>query len=409
MSHGSGRMGFCAERLARLDRFLQSRYIETGKLPNAQTLIYRRGEVVHQSCLGLADVERGRPLSEDTLFRIYSMTKPITSVAFMTLMEEGLVALDDPVHRFLPEWEGLGVYESGTEGSFRTQAPDRPMQMIDLLRHTSGLTYGFQQRTPVDAAYRARQVGEIALNSSLEDMIAALTGLPLEFSPGAAWNYSVSTDVLGYLVSRIAGKPLDEVIAERILAPLGMKDTGFCVRPDQADRLAACYQTTPEGGFALQDDPARSPYLTQPVMVSGGGGLVSTAHDYLRFCRMLLQGGQLDGARVLAPKTIELMTANHLPGGQDMHSLSRSMFSESAYAGVGFGLGFAVTMDPARTMLAGNRGDFFWGGVASTYFWIDPREDMAVIFMTQLIPSSAYAIRRELRTLVYAALIEPAS
>lgn len=409
MSHGSERMGFSAERLARLDDFLQTRYIETGKLPGAQTLIYRRGEVAHRNCLGLADVERGTPLRDDALFRIYSMTKPITSVAFMMLVEEGLVALDDPVHRYIPEWEGLGVYEDGALGAFRTRAPDRPMQMIDLLRHTSGLTYGFQQRTPVDAAYRDLQVGDIALKTPLEDMIAALGALPLEFAPGAAWNYSVSTDVLGYLVGKIAGKPLAEVLEERIFSPLGMTDTGFQVRPGQAHRLAACYQATPEGGFTLHDDPADSPYLLPPVMVSGGGGLVSTTADYLRFCRMLLQGGQLDGARLLAPKTIELMTANHLPGGQDMHSLSQSMFSESAYAGVGFGLGFAVTLDPARTLLAGNRGDAFWGGVASTYFWIDPREDMAVLFMTQLIPSSAYPIRRELRTLVYAALTDPAA
>lgn len=408
MSHRFERMGFSAERLARLDRFLQARYIDSGRLPGAQTLIYHRGEVVHRACLGLADVERGAPLAEDTLFRIYSMTKPVTSVAFMMLVEEGLVALDDPVHRFIPEWEGLGVYEGGALGSFRTRAPERPMQMIDLLRHTSGLTYGFQQRTPVDAAYRRLQVGEIALNTTLEEMIAALGRLPLEFSPGEAWNYSVSTDALGYLVGKIAGKPLAEVIEERILAPLGMKDTGFYVKAEQAGRLAACYQATPEGGFTLYDDPAASPFLAPPAMVSGGGGLVSTADDYLRFCRMLLQGGQLDGARLLAPKTIELMTANHLPGGQDMHSLSRSMFSESAYAGVGFGLGFAVTLDPARTLLPGSRGDFFWGGMASTYFWIDPLEDMAVIFMTQLIPSSAYQIRRELRTLVYSALTEPA-
>lgn len=409
MSHGSERMGFCADRLARLDRFLQSRYIDTGKLPGAQMLIWRRGGVAHRACLGLADVERARPVAKDTVFRIYSMTKPVTSVAFMMLVEEGLVALDDPVHRYIPEWEGLGVYEGGSAGDFRTRAPDRPMQMVDLLRHTSGLTYGFQQRTPVDAAYRAQRVGELALNTTLEDMVAILGTLPLEFSPGTAWNYSVSTDVLGYVVSRIAGKPLDEVIAERILQPLGMTDTGFHVRPGQAGRFAACYQTRPGGGFELQDDPTTSPYLTPPVMVSGGGGLVSTADDYLRFCRMLLQGGELDGVRLLAPKTIELMTANHLPGGQDMCSLSRSMFSESTYAGVGFGLGFAVTMDPARTLLPGSPGEYFWGGMAGTYFWVDPLEDMAVIFMTQVIPSSAYAIRRELRTLVYSALVDPAA
>ncbi|MCH8686299.1 serine hydrolase domain-containing protein [Pedomonas mirosovicensis] len=407
MSQRATRMGFCTQRLARLDRFLQTRYIDTGRLPCAETLIYRHGEVVHRSRLGLADVERGKPLAGDTLYRIYSMTKPIASVAFLMLVEEGLVALDDPVHRFIPEWEGLGVYEDGAQGAFRTRAPERPMQMVDLLRHTSGLTYGFQQRTPVDAAYRALGVGEIALTMPLEEMIGALTRLPLEFSPGTAWNYSVSTDVLGYLVGRIAGKPFEDVVQERILDPLGMKDTGFAVKPGQAERLAACYQVAPEGGFSLYDDPASSPYLSPPVMASGGGGLVSTTEDYLRFCRMLLQGGQYEGARLLAPKTIELMTANHLPEGKDIQSLSQSMFSESAYAGVGFGLGFAVTMDPARTLLPGSAGDYFWGGMASTYFWVDPKEDMAVLFMTQLIPSSTYPVRRELRTLVYSALVEP--
>jgi len=405
MSQRVGRMGFCTERLARLDRFLQTRYIETGKLPCAETLIYRHGEIVHRSRLGLADVERGRPLAEDTLFRIYSMTKPITSVAFMMLVEEGLVALDDPVHRFIPAWEGLGVYDGGGPGAFRTRPPERPMQMIDLLRHTSGLTYGFQQRTPVDAAYRARRIGGIAPGGSLEDMITALADLPLEFSPGTAWNYSVSTDVLGYLIGKIADKPFEDVIQDRILTPLGMKDTGFSVRKGEEGRLAACYQATADGGFTLQDDPAASPFLSPPVMASGGGGLVSTTDDYLRFCRMLLQGGVLDGVRLLAPKTLELMTANHLPGGKDIHSLSRSMFSESTYAGVGFGLGFATTLNPALTLLPGSAGDFFWGGMASTYFWIDPREDMIVLFMSQLIPSSTYPVRRELRTLVYSALV----
>ena len=399
--------GLSTSRLATLDRFIKSRYVDTGKIPGALILVARRDEVAHLSTAGFADIERKKPLREDTVFRLYSMTKPITSVAFMTLVEQGFIALDDPVHRVIPEWENLAVYEGGFMETFRSRRPDRPMLMIDLLRHTSGLTYGFQQVSNVDAAYRKLQVGDRQQETySLEDMIRQLAGLPLEFSPGTAWNYSVSTDVLGYLIGKISGQPIDEFLREHIFKPLKMTDTAFHVRSDNESRFAACYSVTPTGRMMLSDDPERSMYLKPPGLFSGGGGLVSTATDYLRFCRMLLNGGTLDKVQILSPKTIALMTLNHLPGGKDLPALSRSLFSEVTYQGVGFGLGFANTLDTAKTMLPGSAGDYFWGGAASTYFWIDPAEELITIFMMQLLPSTTYPIRRELRTLVYSAFSE---
>ena len=397
--------GMSSDRLAYIDRFLQGQYIDTGKLKGAVVLVARRGETAHLGVLGSMDAERARPMRADTLFRIYSMTKPITSLAFMMLVEQGLVALDDPVSRYIPAWKDLGVYDGGFMETFRTKPPERPMLIVDLLRHTSGLTYGFQQRTNVDAAYRKLGVGEIETKGTLEGMIEALAKLPLEFSPGTAWNYSVSTDVLGYLIGKISGEPFERFLRTRIFDPLGMADTGFFAPPGEAGRLAACYTLTPKG-VELQDDPTTSPYLSPPSFVSGGGGLVSTAQDYLRFCQMVLNGGELDGRRYVSPKTLQLMGANHLPGGQDIATLSRSLFSEAAYAGLGFGLGFATTIDPAATLIPATKGDLSWGGAASTFFWIDPKEELIAILMTQLIPSSAYPIRRQLRTLVYSAFTE---
>ncbi|HKR88727.1 MAG TPA: serine hydrolase domain-containing protein [Phenylobacterium sp.] len=401
--------GFSRERLARIDRFLEDRYIGAGRLPCAQLLVSRRGETAHQSVLGLRDVERGAALTEDTVFRIYSMTKPVTSVALMSLVEEGLIALDDPVARYIPAWADLGVFSAGVAGGFVTRRPARPMQVVDLMRHTSGLTYGFQYRSNVDAAYRQLQIDTVYGERDLEQMVGALAAVPLDFSPGEAWNYSVSTDVLGYIVQKVAAKPLDAVFQERVFDPLKMADTGFHVRDDQRGRFAACYEATPDGRMKLQDDPQTSPYLAPPPLLSGGGGLVSTAADYQRFCQMLLNGGELQGARILAPKTLRLMRANHLPGGGDLTRHSRSMFSESTYAGVGFGLGFAVVFDPPQALLPSSPGEFYWGGMASTAFWVDPVEEVTVVFMTQLMPSSATTIRRELRNLVYGALIEPNS
>ncbi|HEY4068003.1 MAG TPA: serine hydrolase domain-containing protein [Burkholderiaceae bacterium] len=392
-----------SRRLAHIDRFLAEQYIATGKLPFAQLQVTREGQLVHQSVLGKASLENDANAKEDLLARIYSMTKPITSVAFMMLVEEGKVALDDPVHRFIPEWEGLGVYESGSAGSFHTKPPLAPMRMIDLLRHTSGLTYGLQRRTAVDAAYRSAKLEPFEQAEGLEGFIGALGGLPLEFSPGSAWNYSVSTDVLGYLVQKISGVPFEQFLQQRIFAPLGMVDTSFHVDDAKADRLASCYMLSPEG--RLVPLPGRT-FREPTAAPSGGGGLVSTAADYMRFCEMLRRGGALGEARLLSPKTLALMRANHLPGGRDLADLSISMFSESAYQGIGFGLGFAVTTDVAKVGIAGSVGEYWWGGMASTAFWIDPVEDLCVVFLTQLVPSSTYPIRRELRTLINAAVVD---
>jgi len=395
--------GLSGPRLQHIDRFIQEKYLDTGKLPCALTLVERNGHVAHSSALGHMDLERKRPLQEDTIFRIYSMTKPLTSLALMMLVEEGRISLDDPVHRYIPQWRELGVYEGGFIGGFRTKRTSAPMRVVDLMRHTSGLTYGFQQRTNVDAAYRKLHLGEIPTAVSLEQMIDELAKVPLEFSPGSAWNYGISTDVVGYLVGQVSGQPFEQFLRSRILDPLGMTDTDFMVPAAKASRFAACYAATPKGGMVLQDDPQTSFFLKPPTFVSGGGGLVSTAADYLRFCRMLLNGGELDGVRLVSPKTLELMSHNHLPGGKDLPDLAVSLFSEVTYAGVGFGLGFAVSVSPARGLLPGSPGDISWGGLASTYFWVDPREQLIVIFMTQLTPSATYPIRRELRTLVYSA------
>ena len=396
-------VGLSSARLQYIDKFLKTKYLDTRRLPCVLTLIERRGQIAHCSALGQMDIERQRPITTDTVFRIYSMTKPLTSIAFMMLVEEGLIALDDPVHRYIPEWRDLPVYQAGQAGAFRTRRTLRPMLVVDLLRHTSGLTYDFQQRTNVDAAYRQQRLGVMGGAVPLAAMIEALGKLPLEFSPGESWNYSVSTDVLGFLIVKISGEPFDEFLRKRLLRPLGMNDTDFFVSEANRLRFAACYAATPDGGMRLQDDPTASSYLRPPAYVSGGGGLVSTAADYLRFCRMLRNGGSLDGMRFVSPKTLALMTVNHLPGNKDLTEMSVSLFSEASYTGVGFGLGFAVTMDLARTLVPGTAGDFAWGGMASTYFWIDPREELITIFMTQLIPSATWPIRRELRTLVYSA------
>ncbi len=397
--------GFDAQRLARIPAFVKEHYLDTGKLANAQVLVARHGEVAHFSSQGEAR-EGGKPIDEGSLFRIASMTKPVTSIAFMMLLEEGLVALDTPVHRVLPEFKGLAVYNGGGAGvPFMTKPLDRPMLMVDLLRHTSGLTYGFQNRTNVDAAYRAGKLENWHGNLTLDEFVAELGKLPLEFSPGTAWNYSVSTDVLGAVVERLSGLSLPEFFATRIFAPLGMDDTFFTVPADKTDRLTDCYAMAPGKGRQLFDRGDKSLWSKEPKLVSGGGGLVSTALDYHRFCQMLLNGGALEGARIIGRKSIELMTLNHLTGGGDLAGWSTSMFSEATNAGVGFGLGFAVNIDPAANLIPGSLGEYYWGGMYSTAFFIDPVEQVHMVFMTQLGPSSTYPIRRELKTLIYGALV----
>lgn len=400
-----GRYGFDAARLAAIDALIRERYLESGKLPHAQLLIARDGEVVHFSHQGPARDGIDTPIDESSLFRIASMTKPVTSVAFMMLLEEGKVALDTPVHHVLPEFADLGVYSGGGAGvPFATKPLAEPMRMVDLLRHTAGFTYSFQNRSNVDAAYRDGRLENWHHNLDLNGFVAALGRIPLEFSPGTAWNYSVATDVLGAVVERVSGMTLDAFFETRIFAPLKMHDTFFTVPQDKVDRLVDCYTFAPGKGRIMLDRGEKSAWSRPPTLLSGGGGLVSTALDYQRFCQMCLNGGELDGARILGRKTIELMTRNHLPGNGDLAAMSTSMFSETTNAGTGFGLGFAVTIDPARSMIPGSTGEYYWGGMFSTAFFIDPVERITMVFMTQVSPSSLYPIRRELKTMIYAAL-----
>jgi CubicO group peptidase (beta-lactamase class C family) len=406
----SEKAGFDADRLARIDAFVKERYLDSGKLPHAQLLIARDGEIAHFSSQGAAREGDSTPIDDTSLFRIASMTKPITSIGFMMLVEQGKVALDTPVADILPEFKTIGVYNGGGgytsagEAPFLTKAPNRPMLMLDLLRHTSGLTYSFQHRSNMDTAYRLRGVEKWHDHLDLDGLVAELGKIPLEFSPGEGWNYSLSTDVLGAVIQRVSGQPLDDYLEQHIFKPLGMDDTFFTVPADKLHRLTDCYSFTPGKGRAMMDRGAESGWAKKPTQLSGGGGLVSTAKDYHRFCTMCLNGGELNGARIVSRKTLDLMTRNHLPDGGDLSSWSKSLFSEASNAGAGFGLGFAVTIDVARSMIPGTEGDYYWGGMFSTFFFIDPVEKLHMVFMTQLGPSSTYPIRRELRTLIYSAL-----
>ncbi|MFP6654892.1 MAG: serine hydrolase domain-containing protein [Myxococcota bacterium] len=398
-------VGLCSQRLARIDSHLERRYIAPQKIAGALTLVARKDQVAHLSTLGRMDIERDKPMREDTIFRIYSMTKPITSVAMMMLYEHGHFQLDDPVHRLIPEWRNLGVYQLGNHPNWLTTPCQRPMTIRDLFCHTSGLTYDFMQRTNLDRAYRRLQVGRDR-QKDLRSMIETLAELPLEFSPGTAWNYSLSTDVLGYLVELISGRSLDEYFRTEIFEPLGMVDTGFVVPPEKIERFAANYTRGRDKKPKLEDDPATSAYTKPTTFFSGGGGLVSTAADYLQFCRMLLRGGELDGHRLLGRKTIELMTSNHLPTGRDLMDFATGAFSETTYAGVGFGLGFSVLLDPAKSQVVGSPGEFAWGGAASTAFWIDPSEELIGLFLTQLMPSRTFNFRGQLKSIIYPAIID---
>ena len=404
MQRAAAQLGFDADRLAAIDAFLADRYLTPGKLPNAQLLIARDGRIAHFSHQGPARAGGG-PVDESSIFRISSMTKPVTSLAFMMLVEAGRVALDTPVHHVLPEFKGVGVYDGGGGGvPFVTRPTAQPMRMVDLLRHTAGLTYSFQNRSNIDAAHREGKIENWHGNLDLDGFVSALAKLPLEFSPGERWNYSVATDVLGAVVQRVSGLALGDFFEQRIFGPLGMVDTGFHVPEDKLDRLTDAYAHQPDGSIKIFDPGAGSMWARPPRLVSGGGGLVSTALDYHRFCTMLLNGGTLDSSRLVGRKTIELMTRNHLPGGADLASMSQSLFSEAANAGTGFGLGFAVTQDVARSMIPGSEGEYYWGGMYSTAFFVDPVERLHMVFMTQLAPSNLYPIRRELKTLIYAAL-----
>ena len=408
-------VGLSSERLARLDGVMKKRYVDSGMLPGIMTQIYRKGQHVHTGMAGHMDLERSKPMQEDAIFRIYSMTKPITAVALMILVEDGLIGLDDDVQTYIPEWKGLGVYASGVSTlvpgmpeSFMTTPAARPMKVIDLATHTAGLTYGFLMRTAVDAAYRRHKINDFQTPGGLEGMIQQLAGLPLEFSPGTRWNYSISIDILGYLIEKVSGMAFGEFLRTRLFEPLGMVDTGFHCPPEKISRFSSCYVPGDHGGLKLQDDAQKSSYAKPPLLESGGGGLVSTTHDYMRFCQMMVKGGALDGVRILSPKSVALFSLNHLPGNQDLTELAPAgAFSESGYSGIGFSLGCGVNIDVAKTRLPGTLGEYFWGGAASTAFWIDPKEDLTVVFMTQVIGTDArLTLRRDLRTLVYSAMTE---
>ena len=403
MKTGIENSGMSYDRLCRIDDHIAGNYIETGKLTGSLVAIYRKGRLAHVSTLGLMDRERDKPVQWDTIYRIFSMTKPVTSTALMMLFEKGLLQLDDPVHRYIPSFKKLQVYVSGMDGSFETRPPERSMTIKDLLSHQSGFTYDFLKENEIDSAYSARGIGG-RNQKDLKSMIDSLSEIPLLFSPGDKWNYSVSTDVCGYLVELISGQNLDTFFYENIFEPLGMVDTGFYVPPTEIHRFSANYLYNLNGSPKLLDDPQRSNFTKPPTFLSGGGGLVSTAADYLAFCRMILGGGELNQKRILARKTIELMSSNHLTGGVDLAEVASGRWSETSYQGIGFGLGFSVVKDPAMTLVPGSSGELAWGGMASTAFWIATLEDMAVVFMTQLVPSGTYNIRRERRTLVYSAI-----
>ena len=389
-------VGLDSNILKNIGAYLDETYVKDGRYVGTLTLVARKGEIAYLDSLGYMDREKERPMQEDAIFRIYSMTKSVTSIAIMQLLEKSKFRLDDPVHWYIPQFKNMGVFQAGVFPNFVTSKPKRPMTIKDLLTHMSGLTYNFMYRTNVDAAHRS---SDLMRAENLEDFVDTLSKIPLEFSPGDKWNYSVSTDVLGYLVEKLSGQKLDEYFQEHIFEPLGMIDTGFSCPEEKKSRLASLYEHNPSGKPNLMEVPS-----LDVKMLSGGGGLFSTLSDYYNFASMLLNKGELNGTRVIGRKTLEYMTMNHLPDGKDLTEMSESAFSETPYAGVGFGLGFSVMTDPAKSQTLSDVGEFGWGGMASTVFFINPKEDMLVIFLTQLVPSSTYQVRRELRSLVYSAL-----
>jgi CubicO group peptidase (beta-lactamase class C family) len=399
-------VGMDAERLARIDAHFH-RYVDDGRLAGYQVTVARRGEIVHLDSYGLADIEANRAVEPDTIWRIYSMTKPITSVAAMMLYEEGAFELTDPISKWLPEFAEPRVYVGGPATKPVTVPAIEPIRVWHILTHTAGLTYGFHYIHPTDEIYRNAGFGfGTPKGLDLAGCVEGWAQLPLAFQPGTEWLYSVATDVLGRLVEVWSGQRLDEFFAERIFAPLDMVDTGFWVAENDVDRLAALYAMAVGLSEKVRYDDFGKNALRPPVWLSGGGGLVSTSRDYMRFTHTLLGGGAFDGVRLLSPRTVDYMASNHLPGGADLETFGRPLFAETRYEGVGFGLGLAVTENPVAFKTLTGTGEAYWGGMASTAFWFDRAEDLAVTFMTQLMPSSTHPIRPQLRQLVYQAIVD---
>jgi CubicO group peptidase (beta-lactamase class C family) len=398
-------LGFDAQRLQRIVSH-HRRYVDEGKLAGWTVAVARRGRVVLHAHHGLADVEAQRPVGDDTLWRIYSMTKPITSVAVLMLYERGLLELTDPVSRYLPAFADQRVYRAGSAANPGTAPASEPMRIWHLLTHTAGLTYGWHHAHAVDEIYRAKgfEFG-VPAGMDLATACDVWASLPLLFEPGSEWNYSVATDVLGRIVEVVSGQRLDTFFAEEVFAPLGMDDTAFHVTAEERDRLAALYVRNPEGGL-LRNTVMGDKVTREPTFLSGGGGLVSTAADYHRFTQMLARGGELDGARLLSPRTVAYMTCNHLPGGADLEAFGRPISAESATRGIGFGLGVSVVVDAVAGKTLTHEGEYAWGGLASTAFYVDPAAEVTAMFFTQLLPSSTFPIRSQLRALVNQALVD---
>jgi CubicO group peptidase (beta-lactamase class C family) len=398
-------VGMSSSRLRNVSRLVQ-RYIDERKLAGAISVVARRGKLVHLETYGNMDDERQKPMRSDTIFRFYSMTKPIASVGLMMLYEEGRFQLEDPASKFMPELQDVQVFTGGTADIPEARAASRQMSVRDLLMHTSGLT-GRDAASPVGELYRRAGFRGADSDFNLAEMVRRLGRIPLQVDPGSQWIYGISTDLVGYLCEVISGLPFDRYLEERILGPLGMVDTSFSVPGSKVERFAANYGPDAGGSkqYRLVDDPSTSPYSRPRTYFSGSGGIVSTAADYYRFCSMLLNGGELDGVRILGPRTLQLMTMNHLPGGKDLATMAQSA-GETAREGIGFGLGFAVLLDPAVAQIVGTPGEFYWGGAASTAFFVNPKDELIMIFLTQLRPSSTYPIRRELRATIYSAIID---
>ncbi|AKZ59355.1 hypothetical protein SAM23877_6310 [Streptomyces ambofaciens ATCC 23877] len=400
----AGAAGLDPGALDRLDEHF-AREVDEGRLPGFLVALARGGRVAHLTVHGRRDVAAGLPVTADTLWRIYSMTKPVTSVAALMLVEEGRLSLDDPVARYLPAFAEPRVYVEGSADDVVTRPAAGPVLVRHLMTHTAGLTFGFYHAHPVDALYRAAGLeSSVRPGADLAETVDLYAGLPLQFEPGTQWNYSVASNVLGRLVEVVSGQPLDVFLAGRVLGPLGMTDTGFHVTDEQAGRLAELYGETDDGGIApVPGLPVRG----RPRFLSGSGGLVSSAHDVHRFTELLRRRGELDGVRLLAPATVDLMTRNHLPGGADLRAVgSRPAHDEPGNDGVGFGLGVSVVIDPSRTQAPAGLGTYGWSGVATTTFWVDPGRDLTVQFMTQVRPRSSHSVFRDLKHLVHEAVTD---
>jgi len=395
--------GLDPKALTRLDEHF-ARLVDDGRLPGYLVALSRHGRVAHLTTYGSRNREAQLPVETDTLWRMYSMTKPVTSVAALMLLEEGHFQLTDPVARFLPAFADPRVYVSGSGRDTVTRPASQPLLIKHLLTHTAGLTFGFYYSHPVDALYRDAGVeSSVPEGANLAETCDVYASLPLQFEPGTEWNYSVATNVLGRLIEVISGRDLDAFLAERIFRPLGMDDAGFCVTDKQARRLAELYGETDEGGIT---PIAGLPLRGRPRFLSGSGGLVATAHDYHRFMELLRRRGELDGTRLLRPDTVDLMTSNHLPGGADIRGFGSPVQREPGKAGLGFGLGVSVVIDPDTTQSPSSLGTFSWSGVATTTFWVDPRHDLTVQFLTQVRPTGSHTVVADLRRLVHEAIVE---